>query len=128
MPRHFPAAKNLGSLVPTGHSVLFSQTCLAAHSCRAIAAVNLFLHPYLPACKPVSSSCCSLLWRNFSYHSHQAPSIQSNLNICSAQLAVIKAIHYSLLLHSSIRAPPRLVLHSCESKKDRERKFNLFLR
>jgi len=76
MPCLFPAPMNLGPLMPTGHSALSSQTCLAAHSRRVIAAVNLLLHPYLP-CKPASKSCCSLWRRNCSYHSRQPAATQT---------------------------------------------------
>lgn len=123
VPWHFSTATNLGSLMPTGHSVPSSQTCLAAHSCRAITAAN-FLHPYLSAS----------LWVNpaarFGRETVHITVVrlplyrQSNLNICSARLTVIKATHYSLLLYSSITAPARLVPHSWESKKDREHKVN----
>lgn len=122
LPWHFPTATNVGSLIPTRHLVPSSQTCLAAHNCRAIiTAVNLFLHLYLPAGLRVNPAA---RFGGETVHITVVSLPLYSQTWTSAQLAVIKAAHYSLLLHSSITAPARLILHSCESKKDREHKFN----
>lgn len=94
------------------------------NSCRVITVGNFFLYRYLPASLRVNPA--APFGRETVHITVVSLPLyrQSNLNICSARLAVIKATHYSLLLHSSIAAPARLVLHSRESKKDKEHKFN----